>query len=327
MRRREFIAGLAGAASWPVAARAQQPTMPVIGVVNAVSAMEWRPYMDGFHRGLGEEGFVEGRNVAVEYRWAEGQFDRMLALAAHLVDRRVALLLIGGNTTGVREVMAAIKTTPIVFTSATDPVAAGLVASLSRPGGNATGVTVISGELAPKRLTLLYELIPRAKKIAMLVNSRNPTIALSDTESSRAAGAHLGLEVIVIDGGSASALEHAFISAIKQGAAALAIGSDAFFNSRREEIATLAFRHALPTISANRQAVAAGQLMSYGSDTVDSYRQAGIYVGRILKGEKPADLPVLQPTKFELAINLKTAKALGLEVPPSLLARADEVIE
>jgi putative tryptophan/tyrosine transport system substrate-binding protein len=327
MRRREFITLLGGAAAWPFAARAQQPAMPVIGVVNAVSATEWRPYMAGFHRGLGEVGFVEDRNVAVEYRWAEGQFDRMLALAANLVDRRVAVLLIGGNTTGVREVMAAIRTTPIVFTSATDPVAAGLVASLSRPGGNATGVTVISGELAPKRLALLHELIPTAKKIAMLVNSRNPAIALSDTESSRAAGAHLSLEVIIIDGGSASALEHAFISAINQGAAAFAIGSDAFFNSRREQIATLALRHALPTISPNRLAVAAGQLMSYGTDTVDSYRQAGIYVGRILKGEKPADLPVVQPTKFELVINLKTAKALGLEIPPTLLARADEVIE
>jgi putative ABC transport system substrate-binding protein len=328
LKRREFITLLGGAAvAWPLAARAQKPALPVVGVVYGVSAAEWRPYIAGFHRGLGEAGFVEGRNVAFEYRWAEGQFDRMLALAANLVDRKVAVLLVGGNTAGVRAVMAAIKTTPIVFTSGTDPVAAGLVASLNRPGGNATGVTVISGELAPKRLALLHELVPTAKKIALLMNSGNPATAQPDIQSSQAAASRLGLEVIVVDGGSVSAIEQAFATAVEQRAAALSVGSDAFFNSRREQIAALSLRHALPAISGNRRTVAAGLLMSYGSDTVDSYRQAGVYVGRILKGEKPGDLPVMQPTKFELVINLKTAKALGLDVPPTLLARADEVIE
>ena len=326
IRRRAFISLLGGAVAWPIGASAQQ-AMPVVGVVYGVSATDWNPYIGGFHRGLGESGFIEGRNVAIEYRWAEGRFDRMLALAANLVDRKVAVLLVGGNTDGAREVTAAIKTTPIVFTSGADPVAAGLVASLNRPGGNVTGATVISGELAPKRLELLHEPIPKAKKVALLVNSSNRVTSQPDIESTRTAAARLGLEVIVVDGGSVNAIEHAFATAVDQRANALTLGSDAFFNSRRGQIASLSLRHALPTIGGNRQIVEAGVQMSYGADTIDTYRQAGFYVGRILKGEKAGDLPVIQPTKFNLVINLKTAKTLGIEVSPSLLARADEVIE
>jgi putative ABC transport system substrate-binding protein len=283
--------------------------------------------MTGFRRGLSESGFVEGQNVTIAYRWAEGQFDRMPAMAADLVRRKVALILVGGSLDGVRAAMAATQTIPIVFTTAANPVATGLVASLNRPDGNATGVTVFAGELGPKRLELLHELIPTAKKIALLVNPNVPRVLQDDIQSVETAARRLGLEIIVVTAGSEDEIERAFATAAQQRASALQVGDDAFLDSRRAQIAALGLHHALPTIALTRRSVAAGSLMSYGSNQVDVYRQAGVYVGRILKGEKPANLPVLQPTKFELVINLKTAKALALEIPPSLLGRADEVIE
>jgi putative ABC transport system substrate-binding protein len=323
MRRRQFITLLGGAAAWPLAALAQRPTMPVVGVLYGVAAAEWADNMTGFRRGLSETGFVEGRNVAIEYRWGDGHFDRMPAMAADLIARKVAVILAGGNIDGVRATMAATRFIPIVFTTASDPVADGFVASLNRPGGNVTGVTSINAELGPKQLELLHELIPTTNKIALLVN---PNGRATSRENILAAARRLGLEIIVVNGGDESEIERAFATAVQQGATALEVGEDAFFFSRREQIAALGLRYALPTISGGRGA-AAGELMSYGSNFVDSYRQAGVYVGRILKGEKPADLPVVQPTKFELIINLKTAKALGLTVPPALLIAADEVIE
>jgi putative ABC transport system substrate-binding protein len=327
LRRREFISLIGAATMWPPAARAQQPVMPVIGSLYGVSAAEWASPMAGFRRGLGEMGFDEGRNVAIEYRWAEGQFDRMPAMAADLISRKVAVILVGGNLDGVRAAMAATQTIPIVFTTAANPIATGLVASLNRPGGNVTGVTVFAGELGPKRLELLHDLLPTAKKIALLVNPKVPVVLQDDIEGAQMAARRLGLEIIVVKGGSENEIESAFAIAAQERASALQVGDDAFLDSRRDQIAALGLRHALPTMSLTRGAVAAGSLMSYGSNQGDVYRHAGIYVGRILKGEKPADLPVLQPTKFELVINLKTAKALGIEIPAKLLALADEVIE
>ena len=327
VKRRRLFTLLGGAAAWPLAARSQQPAMLVIGSLYGVSAAQWGEPMTGFRRGLSEWGFVEGQNVTIEYRWADGQFDRMPAMAADLVSRKVAVILVGGNLDGVRAAMAATRTIPIVFTTASDPVATGLVASLNRPGGNVTGVTVIAGELGPKRLELLHELLPTAKKIALLVNPKVPTVLQDDIQRAQAAARSLGLEMTVLKGGDEDEIGRAFASAVQQGASALQVGDDAFLDSRRAQIAALGLRHALPTIVLTRRAVAAGSLMTYGPNQVDVYRQAGIYVGRILKGEKPADLPVLQPTKFELVINLTTAKALGLTIPPMLLGRADEVIE
>jgi putative ABC transport system substrate-binding protein len=326
--RRHFIMLLGGTAvARPMAAWAQQPAMSVIGSLYGVSAAEWTEPMTGFRHGLSESGFVEGRNVTIEYRWAEGEFDRMPAMAADLIRRKVAVILVGGNLDGVRATMAATQNVPIVFTTAADPVASGLVASLNRPGGNVTGVTVFAGELGPKRLELLHELLSTAQKIALLVNPKVPGVLRDDIQRAQTAAHRLGLEILVVNGGSESEIDRAFATAARERVSALQVGDDAFLDSRREQIAALGLHHALPIIALTRGAVAAGSLMSYGANQVDVYRQAGIYVGRILKGEKPADLPVLQPTKFELVINLKTAQALGLEIPPSLLARADEVIE
>jgi len=313
--------------AWPLAARAQQAAMPVIGVLYGVSAAEWADHMVAFRRGLGETGFVEGRNVVIEYRWADGQYDRMPWMAADLIGRRVAVILMGGNTDSVRAMLAATQTIPIVFTTGTDPVAAGLVASLNRPGGNATGVTVVAGELGPKRLELLHEVVPGIKKIAVFVNPNNRLISEADIHSAQAAAPRLGLEVIVVNVGTEKEIQRAFATAVQQGAGAVHVGGDLVLRSSREQIAALALRHKLPTMSTWREAVRAGQLISYGANELDMYRHAGLYVGRILKGEKPADLPVQAPTKYELVINLKTAKVLGLDVPPQLLARADEVIE
>jgi ABC-type uncharacterized transport system substrate-binding protein len=314
------------AAAWPLAVRAQQPAMPVIGTLFAVSAAEWEDFMGGFRRGLSESGFVEGRNVAIEYRWANGHFDSLPTMAADLVGRKVALILTGG-TVGVRATMAATQTIPIVFTIGVDPVAAGFVASLNRPGGNVTGVTLISSELAPKRLELLGELVTTATKIALLVNPNNPSSLKQETQRVQEAARRFGKEIIVVGAGTETELESAFAAAIARGATAFLVESDPIFVSARLQIAALALRHSIPIISNDRQIVTAGGLMSYGTSIVDTFRQVGTYVGRILKGEKPADMPVTQPTKFELLINLKTAKALGLEIPSSLLARADEVIE
>jgi putative ABC transport system substrate-binding protein len=283
--------------------------------------------MAGLRRGLSEWGFEEGRNVVIEYRWAEGHFDRMPVMAADLVSHKVAVILVGGNLDGVRAAMAATATIPIVVTTASNPVTTGLVASLNRPGGNATGVTVFATELGPKRLELLHELLPTAKKIALLVNPKVPAVMEGDIQGAQTAARSLGLEMIVFRAGSENEIDEAFATAAQERASALQVGDDAFLDGRREKIAALGLRHALPTMSLTREATAAGSLMSYGSNPADVYRHAGIYVGRILKGERPADLPVQQPTKFELVINLKTARALGIEVPPSLLARADEVIE
>jgi putative ABC transport system substrate-binding protein len=327
MRRRDFITLLVGTgAAWPLAVRAQS-AMPVIGSLYGVSAAEWAPYMAGFRRGLNEVGFAEGRNVTIEYRWAEGHFDQLPAMAADLVGRKVNLILAGGSVIGVRAAMAATQTIPIVFTTAVDPVAAGLVASLNHPGGNVTGVTLISSELAPKRLELLREIITTATKIALLTNPKNPAIFKQDTQGVQAAAGSLGLDLVIVSASAQNEIESAIAAAVQQQAAALVVGSDAIFVSNRSQIAALALRQLIPTISSEREGAAAGDLMSYGTNFVDTYRQAGIYAGRILKGEKPADLPVVQPTKFELVVNLKTAKALGLTIPETFLLRADQVIE
>jgi putative tryptophan/tyrosine transport system substrate-binding protein len=325
MNRRTFISLLGGAAAWPVTARAQQPAMPVIGTLYSVSAAAWADNMTGFRRGLGEAGFVDGRNVAIDYRWADGQLDRIPAMASDLIARKVSGILTGGSITGVRQVIAATKTIPIVFTTAVDPVATGLVASLSRPGGNATGVTFIGSELVAKQLELLHELIPSATRIAALTNPSNPVMSEGVTLNAQAAARHLGLDIIVVNAANENEIESAFATAVQQGAGAL-FADDGYFTSRREQIAALGLRHKLPTFGVPVNA-AAGMLMGYGASIPDSYRQAGVYVGRILKGEKPGDLPVMRPTKFVLVINLKTAKALGLTISESFLLRADEVIE
>jgi putative ABC transport system substrate-binding protein len=301
--------------------------MPVIGLLYAVSAEEWADRTAAMRQGLNESGFVEGRNVAIEYRWADGHLDRLPAMAADLVGRKVAVILVGGSVVATRAAMAATQSIPIVFTTGVDPVIAGLVTSLNKPGGNVTGVSLVIGELGSKRLELLHELIPTAKKIALLVNPRNPETSKFDIEIGQTAARRLGLEIIVVDGGTKDDIERALAIAVQQRAAALQIGSDAFFQNSREQIAALALRHAMPTISSTSEEATTGSLMSYGADPIDVYRQAGIYLGRILKGEKAADLPVMLPTKFNLTINLKTAKTLGLTIPESFLLRADRVIE
>ena len=327
MRRRQFITLLGGAAAaWPLAAWGQQRAVPLIGVLYGVSAAEWSAPMGGFHRGLGEAGYMEGRNVAIEYRWAEGKYERIPTMAADLVNRNVAVILVGGYLPAVRAVMSATKTIPIVFTTNSDPVANGIVPSLNRPGGNVTGVTGLGGELVPKRLEALHELIPAATKFAVLVNQANQVTAQESRQHAPLAASRLGLQIIFVEASNETEIEKAFASAARQGAAGL-VADDAYFESQRDQIAALSLRNRLPAVLGSRESVAAGMLMFYGSDFVDFYRQAGVYVGRILKGEKPADLPVVQPTKFDFVINLKTAKALGLAIPEAILARADEVIE
>jgi len=326
--RREFITLLGGAAvAWPLAARAQQAAMPMVGVLHGVSATQWTDRMAGFHRGLGEAGLAEGRNVAIEYRWAEGQFDRLPAMAADLVGRRVAVISAGAPDVAVRAAMAATKTIPIVFVTASDPVGAGFVPSLGRPEGNVTGITLIGTWPLAERLELLHEILPDATRIAVLVNPNNPGLTRDNIQQSEAALRRLGLEMVVIKAGTESEIESAVVAAVQQHANALSMGNDAYLSSRSRQIAFFALRHGLATMSDTRETVAAGLLMSYGPNLVDSFRQAGLYVGRIIKGEKSADLPVLQPTKFELVINLTTAKAIGLKIPESFLLRADEVME
>jgi putative ABC transport system substrate-binding protein len=323
MRRREFIAGL-GAVAWPLATRAQQRTMPVIGFLNSGTPDGYAPMADGFRQGLKETGYVEGRNVTIEYRWTGGQYDRGPQMAAELVRRQVAVIV--ANTPGVLAVMAATKTIPIVFTTSSDPVQVGLVASLSRPSGNVTGVTQLNMQVASKRLELAHQLVPMATTIAVLVNPANPnTEALvSDLQ---AAARTLGLQLDILHASTERDFDTVFatLSGLRPGA--LVIGSDSFFVSRSEQLAALALRHAVPAIFQNRDFVAAGGLISYGASVPDSYRLAGVYTGRILKGEKPADLPVQQSIRIELVINTKTAKALGLTIPETLLATADEVIQ
>ena len=325
MKRREFITLLGGTvAAWPLAARAQQTAIPVIGVLRGDSAAKFAGPMAAFKAGLGESGFLEGRNVAIEYRWAEGHTERIPAMAADLVARKVAAIMVGGNITGVRSVMAATQTIPIVFTTASDPVASGLVTSLNRPGGNVTGVTGLTIELEPKRLELLHEMLPSATRFALLVNPNSPVANKQRIEGAQTAAQRLGLELVILKAATAAEVEAAFMAATEERASAL-LADDASFDDR--QIAALGLRYRLPVDLGSRADVVAGALMSYGSRNADSQRQAGVYVGRILKGEKPGDLPVVQPTKFKFVINLKTAKALGITVPPSLLATADKVIE
>ena len=326
MRRRELITLLGGAAaSWPLAARGQQPAMPVIGLLSSVTARQWAPFIAAFLQGLNEVGFVEGQNVAIEQRWAEGQYDRLPAMAADLIQRQVAVIA-ALTTPAAVAAKAATATTPIVFTTIGDPVQIGLVTSLSRPGGNITGVTYLNVEIAPKLLELLHEVIPTATTMAALVNPTNPNAdALS--RSLEVAARTLGLQLHVLKASTEPDIETAFVTLAEQRVSGLVIPSDVFIITHEARLAALALRHRLPAIFQTRAIATVGGLMSYSGRALDVYRQAGVYTGRVLQGAKPADLPVLQTTKFEFVINLQTAKALGLDVPPTLLARADEVIE
>jgi putative ABC transport system substrate-binding protein len=327
MQRREFIALIGGAAAWPLAAHAQQPAMPVIGFLSSASPDIYANRLRTFRRGLNEAGYVEGQNVEIDYRWAEGKNDRLPALATQLVQRRVAVIVAAGGTPSAVAAKAATTTIPIVFAVAIDPVAAGLVTSLNRPGGNVTGVANMNVEVGPKRLELLHELLPSVTVIAILVNPASPAIAEPFARSLQAAARKLGLQVQVLYASTERDIDAAFAALVQRRAGALIISPDTFFNSRSEQLAALAVRHALPAIYQYRPFVTAGGLLSYGTDETEYYRLVGAYAGRILKGEKPGDLPVQQSTKVEMIINLKTAKALGLTVPLPLLGRADEVIE
>jgi putative ABC transport system substrate-binding protein len=325
MKRRDFITLLGGATvAWPLAARAQQSAMPVIGFLNSRAFGENATLLVPFHRGLKEAGYVEGQNLTVEYRWAEEKYDRLSALAADLVGRQVAVIVANGPA--VRPAKAATSTVPIVFVVGFDPVAFGLVASLNRPAGNLTGVSVLDVEIGAKRLELLHELVPTATVMALLVNPTTPA-AETVTRDAQAAARALGLELHVLRASSDRDFDTVFATVAQRRVGALVIGADPFFTNQSRQLAELAARHAVPTIYEFREFAAAGGLISYGTSIGDAYRLAGAYTGRILKGEKPADLPVQQSTKFELVINLKTAKALGLTVPDKLLAIADEVME
>jgi putative tryptophan/tyrosine transport system substrate-binding protein len=326
MLRREFIAGLGSVVAWPVAALAQQSVLPVVGFLIPQSADEvYKNMTVPFLQGLKEAGYVEGQNVTVEYRYAENQLDRLPALATDLVRRRVAVILAGGIDASLAA-KAATTTIPIVFLSAADPVAMGLVANLNRPGANLTGSAILQAELAPKQLQLLHELIPNAALFGVLADPASPTTQFIITDLQEAAPT-LGLQLLVVNAGIDSDLELAFTSFSQQRVGAVLVGSSAFFNRRTEQLAALAARHALPAIYPFREFALAGGLMSYGSSLGYGFRQVGIYAGRVLKGEKPADMPVEQVTRIDLTLNLKTAKALGTTFPTTLLARADEVIE
>ena len=327
MQRREFITFLGGvAAALPLGAHAQQPAMPVIGFLSGGSAAIYMRFVAAFREGLGETGYVEGRNVIIEYRWAEGRFDRLKPLATDLVERRVSLIAATGGSRSVIAAKSATKTIPIVFTHGGDPVRLGLVASLNRPGGNATGVTNISSTLETKRLELLGEIVPKASRMAALINPNNPNAEGGEKDLRSAANA-LGRDILIVHATNEAGLDQAFMTVLQAGIGALVVVLDPFLRIQRDRLVELAAQHKLPTMYSDREFAGAGGLMSYGANVSTLYRQAGIYAGRILNGEKPSNLPVVQPTKLELVINLKTARALGLDVPAKLLALADEVIE
>jgi ABC-type uncharacterized transport system substrate-binding protein len=327
MRRREFITLLGGAAAaWPLEARAQQPVMPVIGFLSSASQEPFAHLVAAFRRGLSEAGYVEGRNVVIEFRWAENQYDRLPAMATDLVRRQVTVIVASGADTPVTAAKAATKTIPIIFTAADDPVKGGLVVSLNRPGGNTTGMTLFGAELEAKRLEMLRKLGSAAAKIAVLVNPNNPNVE-ARLEEVRTAQQASNQQLVILNAGTQTDIDAAFATMVIQRVTALHVSADPFFNSRRSQLIALAAHHAMPAIYPFRDFAAAGGLISYGNSLPDAYFQTGIYTGRVLKGAKPADLPVLRPTKFELVINLKTARTLGIDLPADLVALADEVIE
>ena len=326
MERREFIAGLGIAAALPFPARAQKSALPVIGFLGAPSRGSYVQNVAAIHQGLKEAGYIEGINLTIEYRWADGQYERLPALASELVEKKVVAIVTIGGAPSTIAAGNATSTIPIVFTMTADPVQLGLVASLNRPGGNITGVAILGVALEAKRLEILHELVPAAKLIAVLINPKNPQSEIQTNELATASR-RAGQEIIQLKASNNPEIEAAFESLADRGAGAMIIGQDTFFTSQPAQFAALAKRYAVPTISPWREHVVAGGLISYGASIADGYRQAGAYAGRILAGEKPANLPIVQPTKFEMVINLKTANALGLTVPPSLLAQSDEVIE
>jgi putative ABC transport system substrate-binding protein len=325
MRRREFTTMLAGAAAWPLAARAQQPVMPVVGFLGTTTANDFADRVAAFREGLKQVGYIEGQNLAIEYRWPEGRYDRLPTLAADLVQRQVAVIVAGGPP-ATHATKAATSTIPIVFTSGDDPVGAGLVSSFNRPGGNITGVHLFLTELNAKKLGLMRDLLPHVNAMAVLLNPTSQNAHPQSKELQTAAHA-LGLQIDIFNASSESEIDAAFTTLVQQRLGALIVGNDPFFVSRREQIVALAASHSVPVVYDLREYADAGGLMTYGTNLKNAYRQAGIYVGRILNGEKPADLPVLRSTNFEFVINLKAAKALGLTFPPGLLSIADDVIE
>jgi putative ABC transport system substrate-binding protein len=327
MRRREFISLVGGAAAWPVAARAQQTTLPVIGMLTAGSPTAYAAFVAAFRKGLNETGYVEGQNVTIEYHWLEGQYDRLRAVVADLVRRDVTVIATPGSAPAALAAKAATATIPIVFAVGEDPVRLGLVASLARPGGNATGINFFTAELVAKRLELLHELVPKAARIAVLINPANAVTTEPTLRDVETAARTLGLKIQIFNASTSREIDAAFTSLAREGAEALFVGPDGFFSSRKVQFATLAARDRIPAIYPAREYVEVGGLMSYGTSATDRYRQAGVYTGRILKGVKPADLPVVQSSKFEFIINLQTATALGLNVPAPFMLRADELIE
>jgi putative tryptophan/tyrosine transport system substrate-binding protein len=326
VRRRDFIKGIAGLIVWPFAARAQQGTLPVIGWLSARSPAEAASALQAFRQGLGQVGYFEGKNVTIEYRWAEGRYDRLPALAAELVSRQVTVIAATGGEVSPLAAKAATTTIPIVCTLAGDPVETGLVASLNRPGGNLTGTTIMALEMASKRLDLAHQLVPNATVIAMLINPTFPTASAEARDVQNAAHS-LGIDINLLNASTESEIDVAFTNIVEQKNGALLIGTDPFLVGQRDQLVRLAARHMIPTIYFLREFVEAGGLMSYGPNIANGYRQAGVYTGLILNGANPAVLPIVRPTQFQIYLNLKTAKALGLQIPPLLLALADEVIE